>query len=462
MERRETIAALLGMLCLLTCMQVNMTNMFNLFCIHRLHSLNMQLILLEFGRQTMERKRQQRRRSRRHNQYRRCRLSRPSAKLWFETYLTNQEIPDKFFKGQLRMKRCTFDALLNLLRTQLSRQDTALRDRIPPEKVLAIGIYRLAHGFPYTNIGASFGVGKSTAVEAVQDVTEALFELRNELIKFPASTEETRSCTETFSALSNLPNVVGAIGCSHIQIKAPAESAIDYFSRYQQFDFIVQGVVDGRKMFLDFAAGFPGSLHDSRVLRNSTLYKRAEEGEILANPTAQLGSQNIRPYLVGANTHPLRSWLLKPFPVSTEDQEEIAFNKELSAARLPVECALGVLTSRWGILAKRLDTNSMSFSVKTTTVCAVLHNFCIMNGDKWDARDGYTAVLQSEDNDENDDDDDVKDDDDDDDDDDDHGSIGRGNDDDDDEGDVVTDNKITVVQDGDTVREVLKCYVCSM
>ena len=462
MERRETIAALLGMLCLLTCMQVNMTNMFNLFCIHRLHSLNMQLILLEFGRRTMERKRQQRQRSRRHNPYRRCRLSRPSAELWFETYLTNQEIPDKFFKRQLRMKRCTFDALLNLLRTQLSRQDTALRDWIPREKVLAIGIYRLARGFPYTNIGATFGVSKNTAVEAVQDVTEALFELRNELIKFPVSTEETRSCTETFSALSNLPNVVGAIGCSHIQKKAPAESTIDYFSRYQQYDFIVQGVVDGRKMFLDFAAGFPGSLHDSRVLRNSTLYRRAEEGEILANPTAQFGSQNIRPYLVGANTHPLRSWLLKPFPVSTEDQEEIAFNKELSAARLPVECALGVLTSRWGILAKRLDTNSMSFSVKTTTVCAVLHNFCIMNGDKWDARDGYTAVLQSEDNDENDDDDDVKDDDDDDDDDDDHGSIGRGNDDDDDEGDVVTDNKITVVQDGDTVREVLKCYICSM
>lgn len=178
-----------------------------------------------------------------------------------------------------------------------------------------------------------------------------MFELRNELIKFPANTEETRSCTETFPALSNLPNVVGAIGCCHIQIKAPAESAIVYFSRYQQYDFIVQGVVDDRKMFLDFAAGFPGSMHDSRVLRNSTLYRRAEEGEILANPNAQLGSQNIRPYLVGGNTHPLRSWLLKPFPVSIEDQDEIAFNKELSAARLPVECALGVLTSRWGILA---------------------------------------------------------------------------------------------------------------
>ena len=32
----------------------------------------------------------------------------------------------------------------------------------------------------------------------------------------------------------------------------------------------------------------------------------------------------------------------------------------------------------------------------------------------------------------------------------------------DDEGDVVTDNKMTVAQNGDTVREVLKYYICSM
>ena len=80
-------------------------------------------MLLEFGRQTMQQKRQQRRRSRRYNPYRRCRLSRPSAELWFETHLTNQETPEKFFRRQLRVKSRTFDAFLNLRRTRLSRQD---------------------------------------------------------------------------------------------------------------------------------------------------------------------------------------------------------------------------------------------------------------------------------------------------------------------------------------------------
>lgn len=77
------------------------------------------------------------------------------------------------------MDRDTFDVLLNLLHAFLLRQNTSLRNCIPPEKVLALGLYHLAHGNSYLTIGANFGVGKSTVIEVVQDVTEALFDLRN-------------------------------------------------------------------------------------------------------------------------------------------------------------------------------------------------------------------------------------------------------------------------------------------
>jgi len=80
-----------------------------------------------------------------------------------------------------------------MLHSFLLRQNTSLRDCIPPEKVLALGLYRLAHGNSYLTIGANCGVGKSTVIEAVQDVTGALFELRNEYIKFAVSEAETRT-----------------------------------------------------------------------------------------------------------------------------------------------------------------------------------------------------------------------------------------------------------------------------
>lgn len=184
----------------------------------------------------------------------------------------------------------------------------------------------------------------------MQDVVEALFNLRNDHIKFLFTEAETQRCTETFQNVSDLPNIVGAIDGSHIRISAPPDSAVDYFSCYQQHDFIVQAIVDGRKRFLDFGSGFPGSIHDARVLRNSTIFA---------------------------------SWLQKPFPEATRDPEEIAFNKALSGARVAVGCAFGMLKNRWRILGKRLDSKA-SFANKITVACTVLHNFCLLNQDEWD------------------------------------------------------------------------------
>ena len=392
-------------------MQTRMATLYNLHCIYRLHNLNIQLALLEY-----ERAIRQRRRQRRYNPYR-WRLPRPWGS-WFEIHFNNRAIPPHYFKTQLRMDRDTFDVLLNLLHPSLLRQNTSLRDCIPPEKVLALGLYRLAHGNSYSTIGANFGVGKSTVIEAVQDVTEAIFDLRNEYIKFPVTEAETIASIETFSDLSNLPNVAGAIDGTHIEIKAPLESAVDYFSRYHQYDFIVQGVVNGQKLFLDFSAGFPGSLHDARVLRNSTLYRRAERDEVLSSPTARVGHREIRPYLVGDSAYPLGPWLQKPFPEATRDRDEIAFNRELTAARVSVECAFGILKSRWRILGKRFESK-INFAVKTAIACAVLHNFCIRNGDDWDERD-------------------------------------------EDDHDDGEDDDTNVMQDGDNIREVLKEYISSL
>ena len=79
------------------------------------------------------------------------------------------------------MDRKTFDVLLNLLHPSLLKQNTPLWDYIPPEKVLALGLDHLAHG--------------------------NLFDLRNKRIKFPVTEAETIASIETFSEVSDLPNV---------------------------------------------------------------------------------------------------------------------------------------------------------------------------------------------------------------------------------------------------------------
>ena len=56
---------------------------------------------------------------------------------------------------------------------------------------------------------------------------------------------------------------------------------------------------------MDIAAGFPGSLHDVRVLQNSSIYDRAEHGDDLAVPIHVIGGHKIQPYLVGDSAYPL-------------------------------------------------------------------------------------------------------------------------------------------------------------
>jgi len=140
-------------------------------------------------------------------------------------------------------------------------------------------------------------------------------------------------------------------------------------------------------MFLDVAAGFPGSMHDSRVLRNTAIYAKAERGDILANgPMFRIGQLSIQPYLIGDSAYPHAPWLQKPYPEGTIDPAEIQFNGELSAARVKVECAFGVLKGRWRILKEIEESNVTNIS-KIIMACAVLHNFCIEIGDNWDMED---------------------------------------------------------------------------
>ena len=98
----------------------------------------------------------------------------------------------------------------------------------------------------------------------------------------------------------------------HIKIKTPKESGPNYFSRLQQHDVVVQAVANGEKRFLDVAAGFPGSMHDSRVLRNNLLYRRIANNDLLLRLTVRVDGRDITPVLLRDSAYPLSTWLLKP------------------------------------------------------------------------------------------------------------------------------------------------------
>jgi hypothetical protein len=62
---------------------------------------------------------------------------------------------------------------------------------------------------------------------------------------------------------------IGAIDGCHIPIKTPRENDSEYINRKGFHSLQLQAVWDGNLMFVDVYCGWPGSVHDAKLLRVS-------------------------------------------------------------------------------------------------------------------------------------------------------------------------------------------------
>ena len=69
------------------------------------------------------------------------------------------------------------------------------------------------------------------------------------------------------------PHVAGAIDCTHVPILAPRVHSEQYINRDGTFSLNIQAVVNHRGAFTNIVARWPGSVHDLRILKESTLYE---------------------------------------------------------------------------------------------------------------------------------------------------------------------------------------------
>ena len=70
-----------------------------------------------------------------------------------------------------------------------------------------------------------------------------------------------------------IPKTVGAIDGTCIKANSlSGDSKVDYFSRKQKYSINTQAVVGGNLELIDITTGYPLSIHDGPILRDSTLY----------------------------------------------------------------------------------------------------------------------------------------------------------------------------------------------
>ena len=71
----------------------------------------------------------------------------------------------------------------------------------------------------------------------------------------------------------------------------------DYYNCKGWYPIITQAVIDHHGLFTDLCIGWPGSVHDTRVLSNSTLHTRIINGELLQGDVICVRGGNIPVYL---------------------------------------------------------------------------------------------------------------------------------------------------------------------
>ncbi|KAM3610082.1 uncharacterized protein V6R79_025047 [Siganus canaliculatus] len=274
-----------------------------------------------------------------------------------------------YFEGgdlrkDFRLSRQTLDNLINILGNTDHGWGRVLE---------VLVVYWLASATSYWVVSEAFDIPRSTCHDMVHKTSKAIQGIFRRAVCFP-NRDELEEIGAGFAQLSGFPvfqRVAGSIDGCHVRIVPPGRFPADYFNRKLFHSIQFQAICDHKGRFLYIVVGFPGSVHDARVLKSSPLFLRQ-----LYPPPGW--------HLIGDGRYPCLSQpivLLTPFREPVRNAVEGRFNARLSRARCVVERTFGVLKTRWrSIFLKALEVK-VDFVPEVIVACLFLHNLCIRNGD---------------------------------------------------------------------------------
>lgn len=291
----------------------------------------------------------------------------------------------KIIKKHLRVSAEVFRKIVTLIPHKRSGWEVQIE--------LSVFLFWLAAGTSYRVAGVAFDIPRTTVKRICSKMLDFCVDvLMLQVIKYPTEHElfeiGSRFCNRANTCI--FERAVGAIDGSHVRIRCPPALHDQYINRKLNYSIQCQAVCDSKFKFVDICVGFPGSVHDTRVMYNSPLYYRR-----LYPPPGY--------YLLGDSGYPCSVYpiaIITPFKETASRRlttMEKKFNNVHSKARTVVECAFGQLKTRWrSIFNKDLELR-IDNSVKVIVACCVLHNICIDEKDVMDAEPIMEDTEQVED-----------------------------------------------------------------
>ena len=225
------------------------------------------------------------------------------------------------YKAEFRLSREAVQALLDHMEQRIEET----KEQVPLDKAIHILLWCAANMEPLRTIASRFAMSPSQCWRTISKTITKVYKLAPAFIHWPNADEKARIKAGFFEK-SGIAEIVGAIDGSLVKTD-PFQPHLRWFNgRKKMYAVNVQAVCDNRKAFIDIAAGWHGSAHDSRMLRNSAMFR---EFATKFGPTE---------FLVGDGGYPCMHWLVTPFRNNANTTNiQRAFNTQISRARVVIE-----------------------------------------------------------------------------------------------------------------------------
>ena len=161
--------------------------------------------------------------------------------------------------------RPTFEMVLRQLRAMAIApvEGGPGRPTVPLDEQLLTTLMFLRSQQKIRDIADTFGRTDSCSFKSRKNITKLPTQ---SLIKWPEHAQYLNMST-VFNT-NGFEGIGGCIDGTHINIPGPAVDGAFYFNRKQTYSLLLQAVCDADMSFMHVLAGWPGRVHDSRVLKN--------------------------------------------------------------------------------------------------------------------------------------------------------------------------------------------------
>ncbi|XP_053341020.1 putative nuclease HARBI1 [Clarias gariepinus] len=281
---------------------------------------------------------------------------------------------DSYLYERYRFSRDGIAYICRLLSPHVANKTRRNRALTVPQTV-CIALRFFASGtFLYT-VGDAEYISKASVCRSVRTVYLSLKRLLNVFITFPGH-KAIRTIKHAFYGIAGFPNVIGALDCTHVRIKCPSgPHEADFVNRKSVHSINVQMISDADCIITNVEAKWPGSVHDSRIFRASSLYQQLARGEFSG-------------VLLGDKGYSCLPYLLTPYQ---EPQTEAQHRYNIAHARTRgrIEMAFGLIKSRFQCLKHLRVTPPRACDI--VVACVVLHNIACLR------RERQPRIVEEED-----------------------------------------------------------------